>query len=96
MNETDDAILEFFEKLEGVGGFRVALPPTAVWFNLVEEAAVLDKAPNTVSRRMSRLQAMELLELVDEDRAYYKFTDKGLAYLNGDLDAEDLELPNDE
>lgn len=95
MNATDDAILEFFEELEGGTDFRLALPPTAVWFNLVEVAEVLDKAPNTVSRRMGRLEEMGLLELLDEDRAYYRMTDKGLAYLVGDLDAEDLRLPDD-
>lgn len=96
MNETDDAILEFYEELEDPTSFRIALPPTAVWFNLVEVAGLLDKAPNTISRRMGRLDELGLLELVDEKRAYYVFTDKGQAYLDGDLDAEDLQLPDDE
>jgi hypothetical protein len=96
MNETDDAILEFFEELEGCTEFRITLPPTAVWYNLVEVSSLLDKAPNTVSRRMGRLDDIGLLELVDEDRAYYRFTDKGQEYLDGNLDADDLRLPEDE
>lgn len=95
MNETDDAILEFFEELYGAGELEVALPPTAVWYNLVVDLCVLDKSTNTISRRMNRLDEMGLLEKVDQKRGYYKFTDKGRRYLNGDLDAEELQLEDD-
>lgn len=92
MNEVDDAILEFFEELESAD-FRVALPPTAVYVNVVEELKALDRSPNTISRRMKILDQMGLLERVDEERGYYRITDRGLQYLQGELDASDLERP---
>ena len=55
MNEVDDAILEYLQELETDTGHRIALPPTAVWYNLVEELSVLDRSQNTVSRRMNVL-----------------------------------------
>lgn len=55
-----------------------------------------DRAPNTISRRVKTLATADLLELVDEKRGYYRITDKGLASLEGDLDAEDLRPPDDE
>jgi len=94
MNEADDAILELLRELE-ISGTRVALPPTAIWFNL-QEMEALDRAPNTISRRMKKLTEMDLVEQVDEKRGYYRITDKGLAYLDGDLDADDLRAPEDE
>ncbi|ELY80191.1 hypothetical protein C486_09305 [Natrinema gari JCM 14663] len=36
-----------------------------------------------------------LLERVDEDRGYYRITERGRQYLEGELDAEDLELNED-
>lgn len=94
MNETDDAILEFFVELDAVG-FRIWLAPTPVWLNLTRNLRVLDKSRDTVSRRMGKLAEMELLERTDEKRGYYCITDKGVAYVAGELDAEDL-LPPDE
>lgn len=88
MNEIDDAILEFFEEqAEGV-----VLSPSLVWWNLAEERTVIDKSRETVARRMRNLPARGLLKKVDTDRAYYRLTEKGRAYLAGDLDADDLRV----
>ncbi|WP_323190774.1 transcriptional regulator [Halostella sp. PRR32] len=87
MNEVDDSILEFFNSQ----GDQVSLPPTAVWYNLAEIFEVTDKSRDTVARRMRGLDKAGLLEKVDEQRGYYRITDKGGAYLSGDIDAEDLE-----
>ena len=92
MNETDDAILEFFAEFE-VTEFRPWLAPTAVWLNLTRNLGVLDKSRDTVSRRMGELAAMGLLERVDEKRGYYRLTDHGVAYLEGELEADDLSPP---
>ncbi|QCW02596.1 transcriptional regulator [Natrinema pallidum] len=92
MNEVDDAILEYLRELETEAGHRISLPPTAVWYNLVEELEVLDRSQNTVSRRMNILDQASLLEKTDEDRGYYRITSKGIAYLDGELDASDLEF----
>lgn len=94
MNETDDAILEYFEALESAG-FRTWLAPTPVWLNLTENLEVLDKSRDTISRRMGLLADMGLLERVDDKRGYYRITNEGLAYLAGEMDATDLNPPNE-
>jgi predicted transcriptional regulator len=91
MNETDDAILEYFEELDTDSEVSIALPPTAVWYNLTVEMSVLDRSQNTISRRMNKLAEIGLLSKVDEQRGYYSLTEKGRAYLSGELDADDLE-----
>jgi predicted transcriptional regulator len=86
MNEVDDSILEFFNNQ----GDQVSLPPTAVWYNLAIVFEVTDKSQDTVARRMRGLKDSDLLEKTDEKRGYYRITEKGRAYLSGDLNAEEL------
>jgi DNA-binding IclR family transcriptional regulator len=93
MNETDDAILEFFAELASVG-FRIWLAPTPVWLNLTQQLGALEKSRDTVSRRMGLLVEMGLLERVDEKRGYYRITDKGMSYVAGELAAEDIPPPD--
>ena len=92
MNETDTAILEFFEELDSPDTPSVALPPTAVWFNLSVEMGVLERSKSTVSRRMKKLGDIGLLSKVDDERGYYRLTDKGRTYLAGELEADELRL----
>lgn len=94
MNEADDAILEYFQELETDEGHRISLPPTAVWYNLVEELDILDRSQNTISRRMNMLSEAGLLEKTDENRGYYKITDKGISYLDGSIGSAELEHSN--
>ena len=91
MNEADDAILEYLQELETSTGHRISLPPTTVWYNLVEELGMLDRSQNTISRRMNVLAEGGLLEKTDSKRGYYRVTDLGIAYLEGELRSEDLE-----
>ncbi|WP_206039098.1 transcriptional regulator [Halomicrobium mukohataei] len=88
MNEVDDAVLEFFEAQDE----GVALPPTVVWYNLHDRLEVIDKSRDTVARRMRKLTQRELLAKVSDDRGYYSLTQKGRAYLAGDLEADDLRI----
>ena len=90
MNEADDAILEYFQELETRSGHRISLPPTALWHNLVDQLGVLDRSQNTISRRMNILSEAGLLKKTDEKRGYYKITDRGVAYLEGELNVSDL------
>ncbi|WP_135855251.1 hypothetical protein [Halorussus salinus] len=83
----DDPILEF------LADTNAALPPAVVAFNL-EWQNIVSPAYSTVKRRMRKLTTHGLLEKVDQEAGYYAITDKGRAYLAGDLDAEALE--NDE
>jgi DNA-binding transcriptional ArsR family regulator len=92
MNETDDAILEFYAEFEETG-FRPWFAPTPVWLNLTKNLGALDKSRDTISRRMGELAEMGLLERVDEKRGYYRLTDHGVAYLEGEVEAEDLRSP---
>lgn len=96
MNEVDDAILEYFEELEGVSPNRILLNPTAVYMNLVIDMEVLDRSDSTIQRRMRILNKIGLLEKVGGKRAYYRITDKGLKYLSGELDAGDLPNPTED
>lgn len=91
MNEVDDAILEFFEELGKPGGKRVSLPPTPVHHHLTDSLGTVERDASTFSRRMSTLAERGLLEVEDEEAGYYRISDKGLAYLAGELDAADLE-----
>ena len=95
MNELDDSILEFLAEMGSPGGVRVAMAPTPMWVNIAVIRGMTTKKQNTFSNRMNQLSTIGLLEKIDEQRGYYKITDKGLAYLDGDLDAEDLQLPDD-
>ena len=76
MNQTDDRILDLLDESD------LTLSPAVVAVNL-------DYSRNWVSRRMSRLEDAELVEKVDG--SYYRITDRGRAYLEGELDADELE-----
>lgn len=47
-----------------------------------------DYSRHYVSRRLSKLREAELVEKVDD--GLYRITEKGTAYLDGELDADDL------
>lgn len=91
MTETDAAILEFFYELGDLDGEHVVLPPKAVHENLVEQMNILQKSESTISRRMSRLSEEGFLIKLDDARGtYYKISETGISYLEGNLDAEEL------
>lgn len=90
MNEVDDAVLELFDRQDD----GIWLSPALVHWNLTEVYEATDKSKETVARRMRKLVKRSLLSRVDQ-RGYYKITDKGRDYLRGNLDVEDLELPDD-
>lgn len=77
---TDDYILEVLDS--GLG-----LTPAVIAWNI-------DKGRTTVQKRLTPLASAGLIERVDE-KGYYKLTDDGRAYLEGDLDADDLEPAED-
>ena len=75
MNQTDDRILELLDES------NLLLSPAVTAVNL-------DYSRNWVSRRMSKLEDADLIEKIDG--SYYQITDRGRAYLEGKLDAEEL------
>jgi DNA-binding IclR family transcriptional regulator len=72
---TDHFLLELLEETD------LILSPAVLARNL-------DYNRVTVSRRLTELTDYGLVERVD--RGYYRITDAGVAYLDGDLDADRL------
>nr|WP_226006624.1 MarR family transcriptional regulator [Natrinema salinisoli] len=76
MTQGDDRILE---TLEYSG---LALSPSVIAYNT-------DYSRNYVNKRIRKLRESSLVDRPDE--GYYRITDRGRAYLEGELSAEDLE-----
>lgn len=84
MNKATDPILELLEESD------LALPPGAIGFNL---RRISDDAPSqpTVDRAVQDLREYGLIDKPDSSKTYYTITDKGRAYLDGELDASEVE-----
>ncbi len=80
MTQGDDRILE---TLESSG---MVLSPAVIAYNT-------DYTRNYVNKRLRILRNESLVNRVDE--GYYRITDRGRAYLSGNLDADDLEQSDD-
>ncbi|GAA0555823.1 MarR family transcriptional regulator [Halorubrum ejinorense] len=76
MNQTDDRILELLAESD------LILTPAVIGKNL-------EYTRNWVSRRISKLEDASLVEPVDS--GYYRITERGRAYLSGEIDADELE-----
>jgi predicted transcriptional regulator len=76
MNQTDDRILELLAESD------LILTPAVIGKNL-------EYTRNWVSRRIGKLEDASLVEPVDS--GYYRITDRGRAYLSGEIDANELE-----
>ena len=83
MTGNDDSILEYLEEHE------VALPPRGLEINLEREQIGISY--RTINRRLKQLQEKGLVEKIDEQSGYYAITEKGSAYLAGEIDASELE-----
>ena len=79
MVEADNRILEFFED------HQIAMPPSVLTYEL-------DYSRPHITTRMKILSNQGLLEDIEEVRGLYRITQRGLDYLHGELEAEDLEL----
>ena len=78
MTGADDRILEFFEE------HRIALSPATLTHHL-------DYSKTHINNRMRKLADEGFLERVPDVRGLYRITDLGLAYLAGEVEAEELE-----
>lgn len=76
MTQGDDRILE---TLQSSG---IILSPAVLAYNT-------DYTRNYVNKRLRILRDNGLVDRVDS--GYYRITDRGCAYLSGELDADDLE-----
>ncbi|MCU4972069.1 phage repressor protein [Halobacteria archaeon AArc-m2/3/4] len=81
MSLKDGLILEFLET------YDLELPAKPLYRNLNRHGHEIGYS--TVRLRLSELEAHGLLEKVDE-AGYYQISEKGRAYLAGELEASDL------
>lgn len=77
MTQADDRILEFLQEKD------IVASPTVI-------AANIDYNPNYISRRCRELENAELIQRVDSSN--YRLTPLGERYLDGDLEADELEV----
>lgn len=79
MTKSDPAILELFYEA------GIAMPPAVVSYNI-------DGVSHpTVKRRLPKLAEHGLLEKVDDSKGYYRITDLGRRYVEGDVTKDELE-----
>ncbi|ELY97014.1 phage PhiH1 repressor protein [Natrialba chahannaoensis JCM 10990] len=81
MTNADDHILEF---LLNEGNREIVATPRVIAENI-------DFNSGYVRQRMGELLERGLVEYHDEDAGFYQITDLGRSYLEGNLDADDLE-----
>ncbi|SDM46718.1 Ribonuclease R winged-helix domain-containing protein [Halogranum gelatinilyticum] len=80
-NRRDEAILQFLADKD------IALPPTPIYENLRLEGATFSQ--RTVRRRLKQLHENEFVEKILGEKGYYRISEKGRAYLAGELDLAD-------
>jgi predicted transcriptional regulator len=81
MTPADRAILE---RLRNEGNDELVLTPAMISVNT-------DYARTTVREHMAMLLERGLIEYYDEERAIYRLSARGRAYLAGEIDADELE-----
>jgi len=79
MTKSDDAILELLDEC------GIAIPPRAIAFNIDNVSRP------TIDRRLPKLEEAGLVERYEDPQGYTRITDRGRAYLTGEIDAEELE-----
>ena len=82
MSLKDGLILEFLEEHD------LELPAKPLYRNLNRHGHEIGYS--TVRQRLGELESYGLIARVDE-AGYYEITEKGRAYLDGDIDASELE-----
>ncbi len=91
MTEIDDVILDYLFDIGREHDHRIVQPPKTVWFNLTEELEVIDRSPATVRRRMKELADRGLLEQIEVKGTYYRLSELGVRYVEGELSRDDLQ-----
>lgn len=75
---------DILEQLQNDGGEELILNPTAI-------AANIDWGSQTVREHMMVLRKHGLVEYFDEDRALYQLSERGRAWLEGELSTKQIE-----
>lgn len=87
MNRATDPVLELLAESD------LALPPGAITYNLQHKLA---DAPSrsSITRAITELEDHGFIHKPLDSNTYYEITDRGRAYLEGELDASDLKETN--
>lgn len=83
MKPSEYTVLDFLGKAE------LALPPAVIHYNM--EKAGHEIGYSTVKANLASLSELGLVTKEKEEEGYYAITDRGLAYLQGELDPDELE-----
>ncbi|NLV10694.1 ArsR family transcriptional regulator [Halomicrobium mukohataei] len=86
MTGRDDIILEYLAET------GVALNKRGLEINLSSDG--YDISYSTIKRRLPKLEAAELIEIADPSGPWYRITEKGERYLQGEADLRDEPEPN--
>lgn len=81
MTNADDRILEF---LQNDPNQSIVATPRVIAENI-------DFNRGYVTQRLSKLRDHDLVEYYDEGSGIYQITNRGKSYLDGDIDADELE-----
>jgi len=84
MNRATDPVLELLAESD------LALSPGVITYNLNREMA---DAPSrsSITRTINKLEAHDFIHKPPESKTYYEITDRGRAYLKGELNASDTD-----
>ena len=85
MTGNDDSILEILATLPS----DFVVPPKTLHVNL--ERHGISISYRTVRRRLRILEERGLVDKYETEKAYYRLSDKGRAYLRAEIEASDLE-----
>jgi len=85
MTRNDDVVLEILLDAD-----PIAIPPQVVHYHIEQSSATLEVTKQTVSNRLQKLNQANLVSRERGDAGYYRLSDHGRDYLNGDAEAPDI------
>jgi predicted transcriptional regulator len=74
--------------LDYLGKTGLALPPSVLHYNMVQSGREIGYS--TVKVSLVSLAELDLVTKEKEEEGYYAITDRGTAYLEGELDPDEL------
>lgn len=87
MNSATIPVLELLAEYE-----NLALPGTTIALNL-DRIQTDAPSESTVYRALTPLHDRGLIRAIGSETTHYMITDRGLGYLEGKIDASDLDIP---
>ncbi|WP_224338119.1 PadR family transcriptional regulator [Haloprofundus halobius] len=75
--------------LDFLGRTRLSLPPSVLHYNMVKSGHEIGYS--TVKANLASLSEHNLVTKEKEEEGYYAITDRGIAYLEGELDPDEID-----